>query len=157
MTAPGMVPLGQRINFWIEDGLGAIVRSPVGSRLRRWGVTGKTLVASVPFFWLLLFFLIPFVIVLKISFSDSVIAMPPYQPLFGWASEKVLEIKLNFGNYAFLIEDNLYFKAYLNSIFVAAVSTLLCLLIGYPMAYAIARMEPSTRNIALMMVIRLTP
>ena len=153
MTGPGAVPLGQRINFWIEDGLGAIVRSPVGSRLRRWGLTGKALVASVPFFWLLLFFLVPFVIVLKISFSDSVIAMPPYQPLFGWASEKVLEIKLNFGNYAFLIEDNLYFKAYLNSIFVAAVSTLLCLLIGYPMAYAIARSSPATRNVLLLLVI----
>ncbi len=153
MTGPGAVPLGQRINFWIEDGLGAIVHSPVGSRLRRWGVTGKTLVASVPFFWLLLFFLIPFVIVLKISFSDSVIAMPPYQPLFGWASEKVLEIKLNFGNYAFLIEDNLYWKAYLNSIWVAAVSTLLCLLIGYPMAYAIARSNQATRNVLLLLVI----
>jgi putrescine transport system permease protein len=153
MTGPGAVPLGQRINFWIEDGLGAIVHSPVGSRLRRWGVTGRMLVASVPFFWLLLFFLIPFVIVLKISFSDSVIAMPPYQPLFSWASEKVLEIKLNLGNFAFLVEDNLYWKAYLNSIWVAAVSTLLCLLIGYPMAYAIARSNQATRNVLLLLVI----
>jgi putrescine transport system permease protein len=153
MTGPGAVPLGQRINFWIEDGLGAIVRSPVGSRLRRWGVSGKMLVASVPFSWLLLFFLIPFVIVLKISFSDSVIAMPPYQPLFSWASEQVLEIKLNLGNFAFLIEDSLYAKAYGNSILVAAVSTLLCLLIGYPMAYAIARSSPATRNVLLLLVI----
>jgi putrescine transport system permease protein len=153
MTGPGAVPLGQRINFWIEDGLGAIVHSPVGSRLRRWGVTGRMLVASMPFFWLLLFFLIPFVIVLKISFSDSVIAMPPYQPLFSWASEKVLEIKLNLGNFAFLVEDNLYWKAYLNSIWVAAVSTVLCLLIGYPMAYAIARSNQATRNVLLLLVI----
>jgi putrescine transport system permease protein len=153
MTGLGAVPLGQRINFWIEDGLGAIVRSPVGSRLRRWGVSGKMLVASVPFSWLLLFFLIPFVIVLKISFSDSVIAMPPYQPLFSWASEQVLEIKLNLGNFAFLMEDSLYAKAYGNSILVAAVSTLLCLLIGYPMAYAIARSSPATRNVLLLLVI----
>ena len=153
MTGPGAVPLGQRINFWIEDGLGAIARSPVGSRLRRWGVTGKALVTSLPFFWLLLFFLIPFVIVLKISFSDSVIAMPPYQPLFSWASEKVVEIKLNLGNYAFLVEDNLYWKAYLNSIMVAGISTLLCLLIGYPMAYAIARSSAATRNVLLLLVI----
>jgi putrescine transport system permease protein len=153
MTGLGAVPLGQRINFWIEDGLGAIVRSPVGSRLRRWGVSGKMLVASMPFSWLLLFFLIPFVIVLKISFSDSVIAMPPYQPLFSWASEQVLEIKLNLGNFAFLIEDSLYAKAYGNSILVAAVSTLLCLLIGYPMAYAIARSSPATRNVLLLLVI----
>jgi len=153
MSGPGMVPLGRQVNFWIEDGLGAIVRSPVGSRLRRWGVTGKTLVASVPFFWLLLFFLIPFAIVLKISFSDAQIAMPPYQPLFHWVSEKVLQVKLNFGNFAFLVEDNLYWKAYLNSIFVAGVSTLLCLLIGYPMAYAIARSRPAVRNILLLLVI----
>jgi len=153
MTAPGMVSLGQRINFWIEDALGAMVHSPVGTRLRRWGVTGKALVASVPFLWLLLFFLIPFAIVLKISFSDAQIAMPPYQPLFSWAADKVLEIKLNLGNYAFLIEDNLYWKAYLNSIFVAAVSTLLCLLIGYPMAYAIARANSATRNVLLLLVI----
>ena len=148
-----MVPIGQRITFWIEDGLGAIARSPVGARLRRWGVTGKALVASVPYLWLMLFFLIPFVIVLKISFSDAQISMPPYQPLFSWASEKVVEIKLNLGNYAFLIEDNLYWKAYLNSIFVAAVSTVLCVLIGYPMAYAIARSNVATRNVLLLLVI----
>jgi putrescine transport system permease protein len=153
MTGSGVVSLGQRITIWIEDGLGAIVRSPVGVRLRRWGVTGRALVTSVPITWLLLFFLIPFVIVLKISFSDSMIAMPPYQPLFSWAAEKVVEIKLNLGNYAFLVEDNLYWKAYLNSIWVAAVSTLLCLLIGYPMAYAIARSKPATRNVLLLLVI----
>ena len=107
----------------------------------------------MPYLWLLLFFLIPFAIVLKISFSDAQIAMPPYQPLFSWASERVLEIKLNFGNFAFLVEDNLYWKAYLNSILVAGVSTLLCLLIGYPMAYAIARSDASVRNILLMLVI----
>jgi putrescine transport system permease protein len=65
----------------------------------------------------------------------------------------VLEVKLNFGNFAFLVEDNLYWKAYLNSIFVAGVSTLLCLLIGYPMAYAIARSSPATRNVLLLLVI----
>jgi putrescine transport system permease protein len=148
-----MVTFGQRVNFWIEDALGAVVHSPVGSRLRRWGVTGKALVTSVPYLWLLLFFLIPFAIVLKIAFSDAQIAMPPYQPLFSWVSEKVLEIKLNFGNFAFLVEDNLYWKAYLNSIFVAGVSTLLCLLIGYPMAYAMARSSASVRNILLLLVI----
>jgi putrescine transport system permease protein len=153
VTVSGAVPLGQRISLWIEHALGAVVRSPVGTRLKRWGFTGKALVASVPYFWLMLFFLIPFVIVLKISFSDAQIAMPPYQPVISWASERVLQIKLNFANYAFLIEDNLYWKAYLNSIFVAAVSTLFCLLIGYPMAYAIARSNPATRNVLLLLVI----
>ena len=120
---------------------------------RRRGVPGRSLVAAVPYLWLVLFFLVPFVIVLKISFSDSQIAMPPYEPLLQWASARVLEIKLNFANFAFLVEDDLYWKAYLTSIFVAGVSTLLCLLIGYPMAYAIARSSPSTRNILLLLVI----
>jgi putrescine transport system permease protein len=153
MSGPGFVSLGQRVNFWIEDALGAVVRSPVGARLRRWGLSGRALVTSVPYLWLLLFFLVPFAIVLKISFSDAQISMPPYQPLFSWAAERVLEVKLNLGNFAFLVEDNLYWKAYLNSIFVAGVSTLLCLLIGYPMAYAIARSSPSMRNILLLLVI----
>ena len=153
MSGPGAVSLGQRINFWIEDSLGAIVRSPVGTRLRRWGVTGRTLVTSVPYFWLLLFFLIPFVIVLKISFSHAAIAMPPYEPLLHWASDKVVMVKLNLGNFAFLIEDNLYWKSYLNSIMVAGISTLLCLLIGYPMAYAMARANASTRNVLLLLAV----
>jgi putrescine transport system permease protein len=111
------------------------------------------MVTSVPFLWLLLFFLIPFAIVLKISFSDARIAMPPYDPLLHWIDHQVLQVKLNLGNYAFLIEDPLYWKSYLNSIKIAGISTLLCLLLGYPMAYGIARSSPSTRNILLLLVI----
>jgi putrescine transport system permease protein len=121
--------------------------------LRRLGLDGRTAVIAVPYLWLLMFFLVPFVIVLKISFSDAQISMPPYEPLLHWVSDKALQIQLNFGNFAFLVEDNLYWKAYLNSIWVAGVSTLLCLLIGYPMAYAIARSQSSTRNILLLLVI----
>ena len=68
--------------------------------------------------------------------------MPPYQPLFEWAEERVLADQAQIGNFLFLFEDSLYWKAYLNSIKVAAISTLLCLLVGYPMAYAIARAHP---------------
>jgi len=121
--------------------------------LKRLLPRGRALVASVPYLWLMLFFLIPFVIVLKISFSDARIAMPPYEPLVHWVTDKALDIKLNFGNFAFLVEDNLYWKAYLNSIWVAGVSTVLCLLIGYPMAYAMARAPASMRSILLLMVI----
>ena len=121
--------------------------------LKRLGITGRGAVVSVPYLWLLLFFLVPFAIVLKISFSSAVIAMPPYEPLLHWASEKVVEIKLNFGNYMFLVQDDLYWKAYLNSIKVAAVSTFFCLLLGYPIAYSIARSNPSTRNILMLMVV----
>ena len=121
-------------------------------RLQRLAPSGRTLVTSVPYLWLLLFFLVPFVIVLKISFSSAQIAMPPYEPLLHWASEKVVQIQLNLGNFAFLVEDDLYWRAYLNSIKVAGVSTLLCLLIGYPVAYSMARSAPATRNIPLLLV-----
>ena len=123
------------------------------SLLKRLGVEGRSAVTAIPYLWLLLFFLIPFVIVLKISFSTSQIAMPPYEPLLHWTGEKVMQVKLNLGNFAFLVEDDLYWKAYLNSIKVAAVSTILCLLIGYPMAYAMARSNPSTRNILLLLAV----
>jgi putrescine transport system permease protein len=114
---------------------------------------GRTLVTAVPYLWLLVFFLIPFLIVLKISFSSSQIAMPPYEPLLHWTGDKVMQIKLNLGNFAFLVEDDLYWRAYLNSIKVAAISTLFCLLLGYPIAYAIARSNPSVRNILMLLIV----
>jgi putrescine transport system permease protein len=121
--------------------------------LKRFGVTGQGLVTAVPYLWLVLFFLVPFVIVLKISFSTAEIAMPPYAPLLHWVSEKAVQVQLDFGNFMFLVEDNLYWKAYLNSIMVAGISTILCLLIGYPIAYSIARSSPSTRNILMLMIV----
>jgi len=121
--------------------------------LRRWGLSGATFVVAVPYIWLLLFFAVPFIIVLKISFSDIDLAIPPYKPLLEWAGNNLVAIKLNFNNYAFLFTDSLYFNAFLNSIKVAFVSTILCLLIGYPMAYGIARSEPTTRNLLLLFVV----
>jgi putrescine transport system permease protein len=125
-------------------------RAPSLPRLR---IPGRNLVTAVPYLWLIVFFLIPFAIVLKISFSSTQIAMPPYAPLVHWAGEKMVQLQLNLGNFAFLVEDNLYWTAYLNSIFVAGVSTLICLLIGYPIAYAIARSNPSTRNILMLLIV----
>lgn len=113
---------------------------------RHWLVTG------FPYLWLLLFFVVPFLIVLKISFSEAAIAMPPFTDILSYAEQK-LTIDLNLGNYAYLFEDALYIDAYLGSLKFAAVSTLLCLLIGYPIAYTIARMNPSVRNILLMLVV----
>lgn len=112
----------------------------------------RWLVIGVPYLWMLLFFAIPFAIALQISFASAAIAMPPYTDLVSWAGDK-LEITLNTGNYLFLVRDSLYVKAYLSSLEIAVVSTFLCLLLGYPIAYGISRMEPSTRNIALMLVI----
>jgi len=121
-------------------------------RLHDWGITGRTAVIGLPYLWLVMFFLVPFIIVLKISVSDIRLGMPPYEPLLHWVEHQVVTLKINLGNYAFLFEDPLYRNAYLNSIWMAATSTFFCLLIGYPMAYGIARTSPSWRNLLLMMV-----
>ena len=124
-----------------------ILRS-LGKRLPgpRWGVI------SVPYVWLLLFFAIPFLIVLKISFAKLAIAMPPYTPILEYIDE-ALTLKLNLGNYTALFTDSQYIQAYLSSIKIAAISTFLALLVAYPIAYVIARLPPSTRNIAMMLVV----
>lgn len=109
-------------------------------------------VISVPYLWLLLFFAIPFLIVLKISFSTLAIAMPPYTPIIEFVDNAVT-MKLNLTNYLALITDSQYFLAYASSIKIAAISTFFTLLIGYPIAYVIAQMPPASRNIALMLVI----
>lgn len=119
---------------------------------KRWLPSGRWLVIAIPFLWLVLFFAIPFLIVLKISFSHLAIAMPPYTPILEYV-DNALHLRLNLGNYTVLFSDAQYGLAYLSSIRIAAVSTVLCLLIGYPMAYFIARMSPSARNIALMAVV----
>jgi putrescine transport system permease protein len=120
--------------------------------LRRWLPGPRWAVIGVPYLWMLLFFAVPFAIALKISFSSAMIAMPPYSPVLLWEGA-ALTIKLNFDNYLYLIRDSLYVNAYLSSVWIAIVATFCCLLIGYPMAYAISRMNPSTRNIMLMLVI----
>lgn len=120
--------------------------------MRRWLPGPRWLVIGPPYLWMLLFFAIPFAIALKISFSHSLIAMPPYSDLVNW-SGKDLTVTLNISNYLFLLTDSLYYSAYLSSLKIAIISTFLCLLVGYPVAYAIARMPVSTRNIALMLVI----
>jgi putrescine transport system permease protein len=117
------------------------------------GISGRGLVVALPFFWLVLFFVVPFVIVLKISFSDIDLAIPPYKPLIEWVGKNSMAIKVNFNNYAFLFTDSLYLRAFCNSVKVAFVSTLLCLLIGYPMAYGIARAKPQARSVLLLLVI----
>src|ERR1700742_3879598 len=113
---------------------------------------GRRLVAGIPLFWLLLFFLVPFIIVLKISFSEVKLAMPPYAPLFTWVNGLPMP-KFHWGNYGFLFTDPLYISSYLYSLKVALVSTICCLLIGYPMAYAIARSSPTSRNVLLMLIV----
>ena len=112
---------------------------------------GRHAVIGVPFFWMLLFFLLPFAIIIKISFAEADIAIPPYTSLTAWADNQ-LTVLLNFGNYVLLSEDGLYLAAYLGSLKIAFFSTLLCLLVGYPMAYAIARSDKQMRPVLLLLV-----
>jgi len=115
---------------------------------------GRALVVSIPTIWLAIFFLIPFLVVFKISLSTTEIAQPPYSALFAWdAEEAIAVLRLNLGNYLFLFEDTLYIDAYWSSIKIAAISTALTLVIAYPMAYAIARSHPKYRIILLALVI----
>ena len=110
-------------------------------------------IIAVPFYWLLIFFLAPFIIVFKISVAESLIASPPFSPLFDIAQNGALSVHLVFDNYAYLWEDSLYISTYVNSIRISTISTVLCLLLGYPIAYAIVRSAPTTRFVLLMLII----
>jgi len=126
------------------------------ARLRQWigaGKPGRAVSTTVPMVWMVLFFLVPFLIVLKISFSEAILAMPPYAPMIEWTRDWLLSIKLHMANYRFLFTDSLYAESFLYSVKVAAISTSLCLLLGYPMALGIARATPARRNLLLMLVI----
>ena len=112
---------------------------------------GRHLVIGVPFLWLFLFFMLPFFIVLKISFAEADVAIPPYTDVYTWVENK-FTLVLNLGNYIFLSEDALYLAAYLGSLKMAAVSTLLCLVIGFPMAYAIARADKEKQMVLLLLI-----
>jgi len=115
------------------------------------------LVIIVPYLWLLIFFLIPFVIVFKISLSQTAIAMPPYTPVLdfgdGVAGFFAGFRELNFDNYVWLTQDALYFNAYVTSVVIAAISTVLTLIVGYPIAYGMARAPAAIRPTLLMLVI----
>jgi putrescine transport system permease protein len=109
---------------------------------------------AIPYLWLLALFLIPFAIVLKISLSDMAMARPPYLPQFSWEDGVWSFLsQLDFENFVFLTTDNLYWKAYASSLQIAVVSTLLALLIGYPIAYAMARAPEEWRATLMLLVI----
>jgi len=113
---------------------------------------GRRLIAGVPTLWLLVLFLIPFLIVFRISFSEVRLAIPPYTPLLSW-HHGAPHIEVHWSAYSFLFTDPMYVSSYLYSLKVAAVSTLCCLLIGYPMAYAIARAAAARRPLLLMLIV----
>jgi putrescine transport system permease protein len=115
------------------------------------------LAAIAPYLWLALFFLVPFGFVLKISLSQTAIAQPPYLPLFdltqGWAAMRAAFAMLSLDNFRLLISDDLYILSYLRSLVVALVSTAILLLIGYPIAYGMARLPRRWQSVAMMLVI----
>ena len=113
---------------------------------------GRRLVAGVPTLWLLVLFLVPFLIVFRISFSEVRLAIPPYTPLISF-HHGTAALEVHASAYSFLFTDPLYVSSYLYSLKVAAVSTLCCLALGYPMAYAIARSAAATRAVLLMLIV----
>ncbi|MCA1297647.1 ABC transporter permease subunit [Stappia indica] len=134
---------------------GPDIERTVRPRVRR-GLGGWLLIA-VPYLWLLTFFLAPFFIVFKISLSEVAVAIPPYLPTFdlaaGWDAFVSGITALSIDNYLWLTEDSLYWKSYVSSIVIAATSTLIALIVGYPMAYGMARAPKAWRPTLLMLVI----
>lgn len=118
----------------------------------------RWIVTFIPYLWMLALFLIPFLIVLKISFSATVIAQPPYEPVFDFLNdswtESVEKFKsLGLDNYARLFSDSIYISSYLSSLWIAVSSTFMMLFIAYPIAYGMARAPKSIRPTLVMLVI----
>jgi putrescine transport system permease protein len=117
----------------------------------------RRLVVLVPYLWLFVFFLLPFLIVLKISLSHTAIAQPPYVPVFdpaaGWRGLRGYLQALSFENYGLVASDRLYLASYIKSVAVAGTSTLLVLLIGYPLAYGMARAPRGWQPALFMLVL----
>ncbi|MGY2377343.1 ABC transporter permease subunit [Pseudomonas sp. SDO524_S393] len=120
-------------------------------QLQRITPGGRHVVIGIPFLWLFLFFMLPFFIVLKISFAEADVAIPPYTEIYTFVEQK-LQLVLNLANYAMLGDDELYISAYLGSLKMAFFSTLLCLLIGYPMAYAIASARKEVQTVLVLLI-----
>jgi putrescine transport system permease protein len=119
-------------------------RTPLQRRITTW----------IPFVWLLVFFLAPFAIVAKISLSEPVTAIPPYLPVFNSIADLWNKVgDLSFENYVWLTGDPLYFRAFLSSLWIAFFSTLITLLVGYPIAYGMARAPVTVRPLLVMLVI----
>jgi putrescine transport system permease protein len=113
----------------------------------------RAIVIAIPFLWLLLFFLAPFFIVAKISLAELAIASPPFTRMIEWTEGGILTVRIVFDNFRYILSDSLYFDTYVNSLKISVTSTFLCLLLGYPIAYAIVRSGPVARPILLLLII----
>jgi len=144
-----------KVSDYPESGLGVRERVvpflyELGERIQS---AWKTVVVVLPYAWLLIFFLAPFFIVLKISLAEPLIASPPFSALINFAQDGAMNIRLVFENFSYLWEDEFYVTTYVNSLKISTISTVLCLLLGYPMAYGIVRAQPTSKNILLLLVI----
>ena len=127
------------------------------ARAARNRLSGRWLIAALPYLWLIAFFLVPFLIVLKISLSQTAIAQPPYTPTLdlaaGWEGLKAFLGQLSFSTYGLLLQDDIYLFSYLKSLQIAALSTLALVVIGLPIAYGMARAPGRAQAILLVAVI----
>jgi putrescine transport system permease protein len=121
--------------------------------MKRTDRPGRWLIILPPLLFLFIFFLIPFAVALKISFAETAPRVPPFTDVLTMTAQHHLQLKLSFGNYKYLLTDEVYGVAYLYSLRTAFFSTLICLCLGYPMAYAIARASKSMQNILLFVII----
>jgi putrescine transport system permease protein len=118
------------------------------SAAREW-FTWKHVTVAIPYLWLLVFFLLPFAIILKISLADPIIARPPFTPFI----DDQGQLSVTVDNFLFLLTDKLYAYTYLKSVLMALGATVLCLLLGFPMAYGIARSDASVRGLLLLLIV----
>ena len=120
--------------------------------MRRTWRPGRWLIILPPLLFLLVFFLIPFAFAFKISFAEAAPRVPPFTDVISFTADHHLRIAISLGNYRYLLTDEVYGIAYLYSLRTAFFSTLICLLLGYPMAYAIARAPRSTQGLLLLII-----
>jgi putrescine transport system permease protein len=121
--------------------------------MRRVQDNWRQIIILIPFVWLLVFFLAPFFIVAKISLAELAIASPPFTRMIEWTDGGIVTIRLVFDNFIFILEDRLYLDTYLNSLKISITSTIICLLFGYPIAYAIVRSGPVAKPVLLFLII----
>ena len=120
--------------------------------MRRTWRPGRWLIILPPLLFLLVFFLIPFAFAFKISFAEAAPRVPPFTDVISFTADHHLRVAISLGNYRYLLTDEVYGIAYLYSLRTAFFSTLICLLLGYPMAYAIARAPRSTQGLLLLII-----
>jgi len=121
----------------------------VGDAIQTKSEPWQRIAVAIPYLWLFVFFLAPFAIIFKISLADPILALPPYSPSFDSDGNSAMSLN----NYAFLFSDKLYVITYLRSVAMAFLTTVLCLLLGFPMAYGIARASAATRSLLLLLIV----